>query len=58
MLLTDDKVQRLMATLRSELKLAMSQDPQQRARTSLQNENTYVRALLDGTGWTPRTPHI
>ena len=50
MLLTDEHVQRLMDTLHAELWMGMSQDSEQRMRTSLQNENTYVRELLDGTG--------
>ncbi|XP_013391804.1 hexokinase-1-like [Lingula anatina] len=47
--LPDETVKKVMDTLDSEMDLAMNKDPQKRKQSSCLCENTYVRALCDGT---------
>lgn len=49
-LLTDEQVRRVMDTLEREMKMGLSRDVEQRKKTSLQMENTYVPELLNGRG--------
>ena len=48
--LSEDQMNQIMAVMESEMKLGLSRNPEDRKKSSLQMENTFVHETMDGTG--------
>lgn len=56
--LTEDQMNEIMCVMESEMKLGLSRNPEDRKKSSLQMENTFVHETMDGTGaFTNTTDH-
>ena len=49
--MTEEQIHKVSQIFEKELLQGLSADPEERKLSSLQMENTYVRALLNGKGW-------